>query len=244
MTFLPQTPRPVRARGLQELHRLNRRNCLIDPEARRRSRRRRILIAVCWLVGLVGSACGSLALLRSSQARPATAVQAPDEIQSEPAPAAAEPAARESFLPDAPPASPDRIVPLAMAPAEPGRPPTPPRAPAPAYRRMHLMVTAYCPCGICCGNWAQRSRRRFADGTSLSAVTAALAADTDVFPFGTQIRVPGYAADVPVRVVDRGRAVKGRHIEVFFQGPDAHRRAQRWGVRMMDVHVLLPSGAR
>lgn len=107
-----------------------------------------------------------------------------------------------------------------------------------AGRKVWLQVTAYCPCSRCCGDWAFRLPRRFADGTPVAGTDYALAADTGVFPFGTRIRVPGYAAGEPVSVLDIGAAVKGSHIEIFFHGPNAHRRARQWGNRWMEVEVL------
>ncbi len=138
-----------------------------------------------------------------------------------------------------PPARPDFPAPA----SSPTVPPTPTDLPPPpalleAGQNVWLHVTAYCPCSRCCGEWAYRLPRRFADGTPVSGTDYALAADTDMFPFGTRIRVPGYASGQPVSVLDIGSAVKGRHIEIFFHGPNAHRRARQWGNRWMEVKVL------
>lgn len=110
--------------------------------------------------------------------------------------------------------------------------------PRPAGGKMRVLVTAYCPCARCCGPWAYRLPRRFADGTAVEGTDFALAADTDVFPFGTQIRVPGYAGGEPVPVLDVGQAVSGKHIEIFLHGDNAHRRAKQWGSRWMEIEVL------
>ena len=126
----------------------------------------------------------------------------------------------------APPASPDVPPPAAPAPAREG------------VQKLWLQVTAYCPCSRCCGAWAYRMPRRFADGTPVAGTDFALAADTDVFPFGTRIRVPGYAAGEPVPVLDVGTAVRGQHVEIFLHGDNAHRRAKQWGSRWMEVEVL------
>ena len=135
--------------------------------------------------------------------------------------------------------------PASPAEAEPASPATP-EGPAPAgpatasegVRKVWLQVTAYCPCSRCCGPWAYRLPRRFADGTLVADIDFALAADTDVFPFGTQIRVPGYAGGEPVPVLDVGRAVSGKHVEIFLHGDNAHRRAKQWGSRWMEIEVV------
>ena len=137
-----------------------------------------------------------------------------------------------------PPARPD--IPATAAPAT-AAPADAPRASEPARvagEKVWLQVTAYCPCSRCCGPWAYRLPRRFADGTPVAGTDFALAADTGEFPFGTRIRVPGYASGEPVPVLDVGAAVKGRHIEIFLHGDNAHRRAKQWGNRWMEVEIL------
>ncbi|MCY2928330.1 MAG: 3D domain-containing protein [Planctomycetota bacterium] len=144
--------------------------------------------------------------------------------QTQPAPAAAPSSDVDQLLRASTPAPA-----LALAPAGPAEP---------AARKMWVQVTAYCPCARCCGPWAYRLPRRFADGTLVADTDFALAADVDVFPFGTQIRVPGYAGGEPVPVLDVGRAVSGTHIEIFLHGDNAHRRAKQWGSRWMEIEVL------
>jgi 3D (Asp-Asp-Asp) domain-containing protein len=61
-----------------------------------------------------------------------------------------------------------------------------------------------------------------------------VAADTRILPFHTTVRIPGYAGRRPVPVVDRGSAVKGRMIDVFFW---SHSRAKRWGKKRLLVEI-------
>lgn len=62
-----------------------------------------------------------------------------------------------------------------------------------------------------------------------------VAADTDHFPFGTLIHVPGYGWGV---VEDRGGAIKGpRRLDVYF---NSHRRALEWGRRRAACTVIRP----
>ena len=101
-------------------------------------------------------------------------------------------------------------------------------------RRLRMLVTAYCPGPCCCGV--------FADGLTAGGlpVTADggrfVAADTDVLPLGTILRVPGYHDARPVEVLDRGSAIRGARLDVFFP---THTQAAAWGVRELDVLLIL-----
>ncbi len=64
-----------------------------------------------------------------------------------------------------------------------------------------------------------------------------IAADTNLFPYGTIIHVPGYGHG---RVEDQGREIKGRKIDLFFPSRQA---ALDWGRQVHVVQVWLP-GAR
>jgi len=88
-------------------------------------------------------------------------------------------------------------------------------------------VTGYCPCGICCGRWA--------DGITACGAKAEgrfVAAPREI-PFGTLVYIPGYAK-APVPVLDRGGAIKGNKLDLFFA---THTEAARWGRRMMTVWI-------
>ena len=59
-----------------------------------------------------------------------------------------------------------------------------------------------------------------------------LAADTNYYPFGTRMQIPGYGSGV---VEDRGSDIKGpARLDVFF---DSHRNACKWGRRSVSVQV-------
>jgi 3D (Asp-Asp-Asp) domain-containing protein len=96
-----------------------------------------------------------------------------------------------------------------------------------------MLVTAYCPCRECCGRWS--AIHRTACGLSVRANRSRfVAADTDILPFGQRVSVPGYHGGAPVPVLDRGSAIVGRHLDVFFR---SHAEAKRWGSRWLDVTV-------
>lgn len=101
-------------------------------------------------------------------------------------------------------------------------------------RREWFTVTAYCPCRKCCGRWARYHRT--ASGRPLSYNGGHLvAADTKVLPFNTKVRIPGYAGGRSVPVVDRGSAIRGRMIDVFFP---THWRAKCWGKKRLMVEIV------
>lgn len=111
-----------------------------------------------------------------------------------------------------------------------------------------LEVTGYCKCQQCTGwrrNWRfrptvahgpqQGQRKRVgitASGTKARPGT--IAADTSVFPFGTVMYVPGYGYG---RVEDRGGAIKGNKIDLYFK---SHRQALQWGRQHKTVRVWKP----
>lgn len=100
-------------------------------------------------------------------------------------------------------------------------------------RRELFTVTAYCPCRKCCGVWSGDGKT--ASGRSIRHNGARfVAADTRVLPFFTKVSVPGYAGGRAVPVIDRGKKVRGRHIDLFFR---SHRQAKRWGSRKMWITI-------
>jgi 3D (Asp-Asp-Asp) domain-containing protein len=99
---------------------------------------------------------------------------------------------------------------------------------------IQMLITAYCSCSECTGP--------FADGITASGAPvtanggAFVAGDTDLLPFETWVSVPGYHAGRPVPVLDRGGAIKGYRLDVFFNG---HYEALEWGRRNLFVTVYL-----
>jgi 3D (Asp-Asp-Asp) domain-containing protein len=125
--------------------------------------------------------------------------------------------------------------------------PKPPRGVRPVERTM--TTTGYCDCQKCC-NWKRNwlFRPVIASGPSKGkpkdvGITASgskakpgtVAADTGRYPFGTVVHVPGYGYG---RVEDRGSAVRGEHLDLFFK---SHKEALKWGRRTSRVTVWLPA---
>ena len=99
-----------------------------------------------------------------------------------------------------------------------------------AWQAIKMRVTAYCPCSKCCGTGSPGIT---ASGHKIQSGDAFVAADSR-YSFGTEMIIPGYNNDQPVKVLDRGGAIKGNKIDVFFP---THEEALRWGVKNIDVKI-------
>jgi len=98
------------------------------------------------------------------------------------------------------------------------------------WRMVRMRVTAYCPCRRCCGKY---SDRKTASGHKIRRGDTFVAADKR-HSFGTEMIVPGYNNSKLVKVLDRGRVIRGNRLDVFF---DSHRKARKWGVKYLSVKV-------
>lgn len=118
-----------------------------------------------------------------------------------------------------------------LPPAGPSVKPLPPSATSQggsSPERRLMRVTAYCPCRECCGPAARgitKSGHRVTDALRFCAASGEI-------PFDTTIDIPGYGTAVPVW--DRGGAIKGDRIDVYFP---SHQRACQWGVRWLWVTI-------
>lgn len=98
------------------------------------------------------------------------------------------------------------------------------------YKTVLMRVTAYCPCEKCCGEYSDGVT---ASGHKIRPGDAFVAADKE-YPFGTKMVIEGYKNSESVKVLDRGGAIRGNKLDVFFH---SHREALKWGVRYLDVEV-------
>jgi 3D (Asp-Asp-Asp) domain-containing protein len=98
-------------------------------------------------------------------------------------------------------------------------------------RTLRMEVTAYCPCTKCCG---ENARGLTASGHDVSYNNSRFVAADNNLPFGTKLVIPGYAGGA-VEVIDRGGAIKGNKLDVFFA---THEEALQWGRQFIDVTVL------
>lgn len=113
-----------------------------------------------------------------------------------------------------------------------------------APRKVKIVTTGYCNCRKCCSwRYTWYGRPVMADGRPKKVgVTASgtrarrgtVAADTSVLPFGTIVEVPGYGYG---RVEDRGGAIKGQRLDLWFP---RHKEALAWGRKEVTVTVWQP----
>jgi len=88
-------------------------------------------------------------------------------------------------------------------------------------------VTAYCPCSVCCGRYADGVT---ASGHKIEEGEKLVAAPKDI-PFGTIMVIPEYGT---AEVQDRGGSIAGDRLDVLF---DTHAEALRWGKKRLMVKV-------
>ncbi len=107
-----------------------------------------------------------------------------------------------------------------------------PVAATPKLRTIEMEVTAYCPCKKCCGPLAQGIT---ASGKRVSYNDGKFVAADRSIKFGTKLIIPGYASSNPVEVTDRGGAIKGNKLDVYFH---SHTEALKWGRQKLTVTVV------
>lgn len=85
------------------------------------------------------------------------------------------------------------------------------------------ITTAYCPCSICCGQWATGCTASGVLATSNHTVACG------ILPFGTQVMIDG----IIYTVEDTG--VDGEWIDIFF---DTHEEALAYGMQTKAVYLV------
>ena len=106
----------------------------------------------------------------------------------------------------------------------------------PSIQIVEANVSAYCPCSKCCEKWANVFPRRTASGHILKKGDKFVAMPRS-YPFGTLVSIPNYNNGNWVKVLDRGGAIKGNKIDVYF---DTHQEALKWGRQHLKVKIMLP----
>ncbi len=188
---------------------------------------RRVLVALCVILtlGLSGMAVGRAAA-PAGEVVSGVSVELPAAIE-------ANPVNGRELLRDQPAAE-ARPVQARPVEARPVEVTLRPAAAAAAVqpRTLAMEVTAYCPCTKCCGPKAQgiTASGKLVDHNGGRFV----AADTRVLPFGKKLSIPGYADNAPVEVIDRGGAIKGHKLDLYFP---THEQALIWGRQTLDVTV-------
>lgn len=100
-------------------------------------------------------------------------------------------------------------------------------------------ATAYCACEKCCGAWAE-NRPNGIVYTASGAVAqegVTIAADWDILPPGTVVYIDGMGERV---VQDRGGAIKGNAVDIYFEDHDEALVFGRQTVRLYVVTEVTP----
>jgi 3D (Asp-Asp-Asp) domain-containing protein len=122
----------------------------------------------------------------------------------------------------------DRYQLLTITVLELPKPVTPPPA---GMRWVQVLTTGYCPCAICCEEYAAAGRT--STGRDVRVHPFGIASDHRQVPPGTVLDVPGYGRAI---VDDTGGAMRQDarqgivHLDLRFV---EHREARRWGRRRM-----------
>lgn len=95
----------------------------------------------------------------------------------------------------------------------------------------HVIGTAYCPCSICCGKWAEGESEGITASGKPAVEGVTIAADWSVFPKGTCIAIAGIGNRI---VQDTGSAIKGAAIDVYFESHDV---AKEFGRKRLAVRL-------
>ena len=92
------------------------------------------------------------------------------------------------------------------------------------------LLTAYCPCPICCGKWSNMVNPVTASGNP--AVAGWSIAAPKEFPFGTKIMIDGQIYSVE----DRGGAITGKHFDIYC---NTHQEALNFNMRTTSAYLVV-----
>ena len=102
-----------------------------------------------------------------------------------------------------------------------------------------FQVTAYCPCEICCGIWAEKgynkNGNRITSSGHIIKPNDKFVASHPAFPFDMRMNIPGYGL---VEIKDRGGSLDLFNLDVFFP---THQEAKEWGVKYLEVPFVFSS---
>jgi 3D (Asp-Asp-Asp) domain-containing protein len=178
---------------------------------------RRVIVAavVIFTLGAAGALFGQAASkddVKATVAAPAAHVEKVEEAVAELASAKIAPEVAAAVVDQ------DKLVPVVVV--------------TPTLKTIEMEVTAYCPCTKCCGPKAQGIT---ASGKNVHYNDGKFVAADRKFAFGTKLIIPGYAGSKTVEVADRGGAIKGNKLDVYFH---SHAEALKWGRQKLTVTVV------
>ena len=93
-------------------------------------------------------------------------------------------------------------------------------------------LTAYCPCEICCGVWANNRPNGIVYGAIGEELTEgySIAVDPNVIPYRAEVVINGNV----YKAQDCGGAIKSNSIDIYFE---EHDEALKFGVQYAEVFV-------
>lgn len=92
------------------------------------------------------------------------------------------------------------------------------------------LLTAYCPCPICCGKWSNMENPVTASGARPTQGWTIAAPKN--FAFGTKIMIDGQIYEVQ----DRGGAINGNHFDIYF---NSHQDALNFAMRTTSAYLVV-----
>ena len=104
---------------------------------------------------------------------------------------------------------------------------------------IEVVATAYCPCEKCCGDWALNRPDGivYTASGAVAQVGVTIAADWSVFPPGTVVYIDGMGERT---VQDRGAAVRGNAVDIYFED---HGEALVFGRQTVRLYVVVGGDA-
>lgn len=94
-------------------------------------------------------------------------------------------------------------------------------------------LTAYCPCSVCCDEWATNRPNGIVYGAIGEELKEgySIAVDPDVIPYRTEVIINGNA----YKAQDCGSGIKDNEIDVYFNN---HNDALKFGVQYAEVFLV------
>ncbi len=100
-------------------------------------------------------------------------------------------------------------------------------------QKYYLMTaTAYCPCEICCGPWAEFGIT--SAGYKAGRGNIAIDPRNGPLKMGQRVYIPGYGSGI---CSDTGSAIKGWRVDLGFDKGE-HDKALEYGVELVKVYLI------
>lgn len=93
------------------------------------------------------------------------------------------------------------------------------------------IISAYCPCEICCGIKSTENYGRTSSG-EIAVEGVTIATDNNIIPIGFQVLIneKKYISQ------DKGGSIRGNRIDIFFNN---HQDALNYGIKKVEIFLIL-----